>query len=43
MIKSGESIQGFYNSNILQIKVNKRTNNTNINTKNNSPKNMSSH
>ena len=43
MIKSGESIQGFYNSNILQIKVNKRTNNTNINTKNNSPKNISSH
>ena len=42
MIKSGESIQGFYNSNILQIKVNKRTNNTNINTKN-SPKNTSSH
>ena len=43
MIKSGENIQSFYNSNILQIKVNKRTNNTNSNTKNNSPKNVSSH
>jgi len=43
MIKSGENIQSFYNSNILQIKVNKRANNTNNNTKNNSPKNVSSH
>ena len=43
MIKSGENIQGFYNSNILQIKVNKRTTNTNTNTKNNSPRNISSH